>query len=93
MSTQTLLSGVTATGAGPVRSLQNCRGGGSPVVTVDGITVATVEIQGRLTAGSGAWIQLALLTSDGVVQIERVAEVCANVTAYTSGTINSSVNE
>ena len=60
----------------------------SGIVQVDGITDATVQIQGRIQ-GDLDWVTLATFTSDNAQSIMLFPEMRINVSAYTSGTITA----
>ena len=58
----------------------------SGIVQVDGITDATVQIQGRLQ-GDLDWVTIATFTADNAQSIMLFPEMRANCSAYVGGTI------
>ena len=84
----TLLSAVTATGAS--KAVQ-CEGGLPAFLQVNGITTATVALQGSLDGTNWSTLGSAL-TADGIVTVANAPKYLrANCTAYTSGTITAKV--
>lgn len=84
----TLLSAVTATGASKAVQVDS----GLPAfLQVNGITTATVALQGSLDGTNWSTIGTAL-TADGIVTVATAPKYLrANCTAYTSGTITAKV--
>lgn len=85
MNKRQLLTGATATGAGIATSLDS----GRFSVQIAGITTATVKVQ--VSNDGSNWHDLATATADGIYSNADgcpYAYVRANVSAYTSGTIN-----
>ena len=62
----------------------------SGIVQVDGISTATVQIQGRLE-GSLGWVTVATFITDDAKSIMLFPEMRANVSAYTSWTITGRI--
>jgi len=84
----TLLSGVTATGAS--KAVQ-CDAGNPAFLQVNGITSATVILQGSLYGIS--WSTLgSSLTADGLITVANAPKYLrANCTVYVSGTITAKI--
>jgi len=84
----TLLSAVTATGAS--KAVQ-CDAGAPAFLQVNGITSATVVLQGSLDGSS--WSTLgSSLTADGLITVANAPKYLrANCTVYVSGTITAKV--
>ena len=85
---RTLLNAVTATGASSAVQLD----GGQPVfLQVNGITSATVVLQGSLDGTNWSTLGSAL-TADGLITIANAPKyVRANCTVYVSGTITAKI--
>ena len=85
---KTLLNAVTATGASSAVQVD----GGQPVfLQVNGITSATVVLQGSLDGTNWSTLGSAL-TGDGLVIIANAPKyVRANCTVYVSGTITAKI--
>lgn len=85
--TLVLLDGVSATGAGDVANPKSHADTGLVQIDISG--AATVQIQGRL-ASDLDWIDL--LDADATASTLKVIAACpemrANVSAYTSGTVD-----
>ena len=62
----------------------------SGIVQIDGISTATVQVQGRLE-GNLDWVTVATFTSDNAQSIMLFPEMRINVSAYTSGTITAHI--
>ena len=84
----TLLSGVTATGAS--KAVQ-CDAGNPAFLQVNGITSATVILQGSLDGTN--WSTLgSSLTDDGLITVANAPKYLrANCTVYVSGTITAKI--
>ena len=85
---KTLLNAVTATGASSAVQVD----GGQPVfLQVNGITSATVVLQGSLDGTNWSTLGSAL-TADGLITIANAPKyVRANCTVYVSGTITAKI--
>ncbi len=86
----TLLTAVVATGAGSARVLPDQIYATTMMVEVEGITTATLQVEGRLAGG--AWFRVpgsSAMTADGLqrIDVSGLAEIRANVTSWTSGAI------
>jgi hypothetical protein len=84
----TLLSAVTATGASKAVQVDS----GLPAfLQVNGITTATVALQGSIDGTNWSTVGTAL-TADGIVILAVAPKYLrANCTAYTSGTITAKI--
>jgi len=89
MYTKSLASGVTATG-GQAQVQVAPRGSDEMVVQVEITGTATVDIEGRLNDNL-PWVQLNQVTASAIVPLAACPQVRVNVTAYTSGIVNSEV--
>ena len=85
---KTLLNAVTASGASSAVQVD----GGQPVfLQVNGITSATVVLQGSLDGTNWSTLGSAL-TADGLITIANAPKyVRANCTVYVSGTITAKI--
>jgi hypothetical protein len=84
----TLLSAVTATGAS--KAVQ-CDAGGPAFLQVNGITSATVALQGSIDGTNWSTIGTAL-TADGLITVANAPKYLrANCTAYVSGTVTAKI--
>jgi hypothetical protein len=85
---RTLLNAVTATGASSAVQVD----GGQPLfLQVNGITSATVVLQGSLDGTNWSTLGSAL-TADGLITIANAPKyVRANCTVYVSGTITAKI--
>jgi hypothetical protein len=90
-----LLTNAVATGAGPTQQMlrDGLKSGhiNQGVFQVTGIGTGTVAIQGRADPNA-AWVDIATFTADGTQAVQLMREMRANVSAYTSGTINAWMN-
>lgn len=87
MNLVSLCSGVTSAAAqSSVSLVHEVATKTSAVVQIDGITTATVKIEGRLDS-SMDWVVLWTATADDAKVLTLFPEMRVNVTAYTSGTI------
>ena len=62
----------------------------SGIVQVEGITSATVQIQGRLE-GSMSWVTLVTFTADNAQSIMLFPEMRVNVSVFSSGSITARI--
>ena len=62
----------------------------SGIVQVEGITSATVQIQGRLE-GSMSWVTLVTFTSDNAQSIMLFPQMRVNVSVYSSGSVTARI--
>jgi len=87
-SASTLLSGVTAVGASKAVQVD----AGTPAfLQVNGITSATVVLQGSLDGTNWSTLSSAL-TADGLVTVANAPKYLrANCTVYVSGTITAKI--
>jgi hypothetical protein len=87
-SAVSLLSAVTATGAS--RAVQ-CDAGSPAFLQVNGITSATVVLQGSLDGTN--WSTLGTsLTADGIITVANAPKYLrANCTVYVTGTITAKI--
>jgi hypothetical protein len=87
-----LLDGVTAQENGTVYIRPDPGFSQTLIIEVEGISTATVQVQGRLKGGSWYVVPgFTDITADGLgrADISGFAEIRAAVSAYTSGTINA----
>lgn len=80
------LNGVVATGAGTVWYNQNDDEMDYGVAQVSGITVATVQVQGRLT-DNHSWEDIYEWTADGIQRVSLLPQMRMYCSVWTSGTI------
>lgn len=88
----TLLTGATSTGAGTAVALaaEDRYQGGGHTFEVTGTFVATIDLEA--TIDGTTWHALATVTAPGLVNVAGVFHsVRADVTAYTSGSVNAAV--
>lgn len=84
----TLLSAVTATGAS--KAVQ-CDAGSPAFLQVNGITSATVALQGSIDGTNWSTIGTAL-TADGLITVANAPKYLrANCTVYVSGTVTAKI--
>lgn len=84
----TLLSAVTATGAS--KAVQ-CDAGAPAFLQVNGITSATVALQGSIDGTNWSTIGTAL-TADGLITVANAPKYLrANCTVYVSGTVTAKI--
>lgn len=84
----TLLSEVTATGAS--KAVQ-CDAGAPAFLQVNGITSATVALQGSIDGTNWSTIGTAL-TADGLITVANAPKYLrANCTVYVSGTVTAKI--
>jgi hypothetical protein len=87
-SASTLLSGVTATGASKAVQVD---AGAPAFLQVNGITSATVVLQGSLDGTNWSTLGSAL-TADGLVTVANAPKYLrANCTVYVTGTITAKI--
>jgi hypothetical protein len=98
-SYETNLDGVSSTGDGATitlpmvhadpdlpRAKMNGAGLGRTLWHIEGITDATVAIEGSVDGTN--WISITTTTSDDIIEVIACPHMRANVTVYTGGTIS-----